>query len=97
MLSKINSIVLHGLEGYLVEVQSDVAAGMPYWEVVGLPDLRVKEAKERVRAAIKNSGLLFPSRRIILNLAPADLRKEGTHFDLPIAISLLVNFGYVKK
>lgn len=97
MLSKINSIVLHGLEGYLVEVQSDVAAGMPYWEVVGLPDLRVKEAKERVRAAIKNSGLLFPSRRIILNLAPADLRKEGTYFDLPIAISLLVNFGYVKK
>jgi len=97
MLSKINSIVLYGLEGYLVEVQSDVAAGMPYWEVVGLPDLRVKEAKERVRAAIKNSGLLFPSRRIILNLAPANLRKEGTYFDLPIAISLLVNFGYVEK
>lgn len=97
MLSKIKSIALHGLEGYLIEVQSDVSAGMPYWETVGLPDVRVKEAKERVRAAIKNSGFEFPSRKIILNLSPADVKKEGTFFDLPIAIGLLANFGYIPQ
>lgn len=69
--------------------------GMPYWEIVGLPDASVKEAKERVRSAIKNSEYDFPSRRMIINLSPADVRKEGTFFDLPIAIGLLLNLGYV--
>ena len=96
MLSKINTISLHGLEGYLIEVQVDVSSGMPYWEVVGLPDVSVKEARERVRSAIKNSGYEFQSRRIVVNLAPADVRKEGTVYDLPIAIGILSNFGYIQ-
>ena len=64
--------------------------GMPAWEIVGLPDISIKESKERVRTAIKNSGLEFPSRRIVVNLAPADSRKEGPFFDLPIAIGILI-------
>ena len=91
MLSKIKSLALYGLEGYLIDVQVDISSGMPCWEIVGLPDISVREAKERVRIAIKNSGFEFQSRKIIVNLAPADLRKEGTHFDLPIAIGLLLN------
>lgn len=97
MLSKIKTISLHGLEGYLIEVQVDVSAGMPSWEVVGLPDISVKEAKERVRTAIKNSGFEFQSRKIVVNMAPADVRKEGTFFDLPIAIGILLDFGEIAK
>ena len=95
MLSKVNSIALRGLEGYLIEVQVDISSGIPCWEIVGLPDISVKEAKERVKSAIKNSNFEFQSRRIVVNLAPADLRKEGTYFDLPIAIGILVNMGYI--
>lgn len=97
MLSKINSISLHGLEGCLIEVQVDVAAGMPNWEIVGLPDISVKEAKERVRTAIKNSGYEFQSRKIVVNLAPADVRKEGTFYDLPMAIGILLDFEQINK
>lgn len=95
MLSTVKSIALHGLDGYLIEVQVDASSGMPCWEIVGLPDISVKEAKERVRTAIKNSGFEFESRRIVVNLAPADLRKEGAYFDLPIAIGMLANFGHI--
>lgn len=66
--------------------------GMPGWEVVGLPDTSVRESKERVRTAIKNSGYEFQSRKIVVNLAPADTKKEGSFFDLPIAIGILINF-----
>ena len=97
MLSIIKSMSLQGLEGYLVDVQVDVVAGMPNWGVVGLPDISVKEAKERVRTAIKNSGYEFPSRRIVINLAPADTRKEGSFYDLPIAIGILIDFGEIRK
>lgn len=89
MLSKVNSIALHGLEGYLVEVQVDVAGGLPSFEVIGLPDASVKEAKERVRTAIKNTGVELPSRKIVVNLAPANMRKEGSSFDLAIAVGIL--------
>lgn len=82
-------MALEGVNGYLVEIQIDVSGGLPSFDMVGLPDIRVKEAKERVRAAIKNSGVDFPSRKIIINLAPADKRKEGTFFDLPIAVGIL--------
>ena len=95
MLSKVNSIALYGLNGYLVEVQVDISTGMPYWDVVGLPDISVKEAKERVKTAIKNSGYEFISRKIVVNLSPADLKKEGTHFDLPIAIGILHSLGKI--
>lgn len=97
MLSKIRTISLQGLEGYLVEIQIDVSAGMPSWEVVGLPDTSIKESKERVRTAIRNSGYEFPSRKIVMNLAPANVRKEGTFFDLPIAVGMLKNFHYIKE
>ena len=96
MLSKVNSIALRGLEGYLIEVQVDISSGMPCWEIVGLPDISVKEAKERVKTAIKNSGHEFLSRKIIVNLSPADLRKEGTFYDLPIAVAILLNMGVIK-
>ena len=86
---------LHGLDGYLIEVQVDVSPGMPEWTIVGLPDTSVKEAKERVRTAIKNSGFELQSKKIIVNLAPANTRKEGSLFDLPIAIGILANFGAI--
>ena len=97
MLSIVKSMSLQGLEGYLVDVQVDVSAGMPNWEVVGLPDTTVKESKERVRTAIKNSGFDFKSRKIVINLAPADTRKEGSFFDLPIAIGILLDFHDIKR
>ena len=90
MLSIVESMALHGLTGYLVNVQIDVSAGLPHWEIVGLPDASVKESKERVRTAIKNSGIEFPSRKITVNLAPANTKKEGSFFDLPIAIGILI-------
>ena len=97
MLSKVNSIALRGLDGYLIEVQVDISSGLPGWEIVGLPDISVKEAKERVKTAIKNSGYEFLSRKIIVNLSPADLRKEGTHYDLPIAVAILLNMSVIKR
>lgn len=95
MLSNVKSMSLHGLDGYLIEVQVDISAGMPSWECVGLPDISVKESKERVRTAIKNSGYEFQSRKIVVNLAPANTKKEGSFFDLPIAIGILINFGEI--
>lgn len=89
MLSKIYSCTLVGVEGYLVDVEVDVSAGLPSFSIVGLPDAAVQEAKERVRSAIRNSGFEFPARRITVNLAPADIKKEGSSFDLPIALGIL--------
>lgn len=90
MLSIVKSMSLMGLDGYLVEVQVDISAGIPSWDVVGLPDTSVKEAKERVRTAIRNSGYDILSRKIVVNLAPADIKKEGSFFDLPIAVGILM-------
>lgn len=95
MLSKVNSMALLGLEGYLIDVQVDVSNGMPCWEMVGLPDTSVREAKERVKTAIKNSGYEMLSKRIVINLAPADTKKEGSTFDLPIAIGILIDLGEI--
>lgn len=90
MLSKITSFTLCGLEGVPVEVETDINKGMVSFDMVGLPDAAVKESKERVRSAIKNSGLYFPVNKITINLAPADLKKEGSQFDLPLAVSILI-------
>ncbi len=90
MLSKITSYTLVGLDGVPVEVETDINKGMVSYELVGLPDAAVKESKERVYSAIKNSALRFPVNKITVNLAPADIKKEGSQYDLPIAISLLV-------
>jgi magnesium chelatase family protein len=97
MLAKVRSCAIVGLEGALVEVEVDIASGMAAFMMVGLPDAAVNEAKERVRSAIKNSGCLFPFRRITVNLAPADLRKEGPAYDLPIAIGILVASDMVNR
>lgn len=83
-------MALHGLDGYLVAIQVDISVGLPYFEIVGLPDASVKEAKERVKTAIKNSGGELFSRRVVVNLAPANTRKEGSAFDLPIAVGILI-------
>ena len=95
MLSIIKSVALHGLDGYLVSIQVDVSPGLPSFEIVGLPDTSVKEAKERVKTAIKNSEEEFLSRRIIVNLSPANIKKEGSNFDLAIAIGILVANGNI--
>ena len=90
MLAIVNSIELQGLEGYLVSIQVDISDGLPWLEIVGRPDVSVKEATERVLTAIKNTGYSLRSRRIITNLAPANTRKEGSKFDLAIALGILI-------
>ncbi|MBR5329455.1 MAG: YifB family Mg chelatase-like AAA ATPase [Firmicutes bacterium] len=90
MLAKVNSIALRGLEPHIVTVEADVSNGMFSFDIVGLPEAAVKESRERIKAALKNAGYVFPAKRIIVNLAPADLKKNGTGFDLPIAVALLL-------
>ena len=90
MLAKVTTCAVVGLEGELVEVEVDISPGLPAFTIVGLPDAAVQEARERVRAAIRNSGYQFPLKRITVNLAPADLRKEGPAYDLPIALGILL-------
>ena len=90
MLAKVNSCAVVGLEGAIVEVEVDIASGMTAFNIVGLPDTAVQEAKERVRSAIRNSGFHFTNKRITVNLAPADIRKEGPAYDLPIALGILL-------
>lgn len=97
MISIVKSMSLHGLEGYPIEVQVDVSGGLPCFEIVGLPDTSIREAKERVKTAIKNSGFELQSRRIIVNLAPANTKKEGSYLDLPIAIAILLNIEEIQK
>ena len=97
MLSIIKSISLNGLNGYLVSAQVDVSSGLPNFEIVGLPDTTVKESKERIKTAIKNSGFDFLSRKIVVNLSPANIRKEGSIFDLPIAIGILIATENIKN
>jgi len=91
MLAKVMSCAVVGLEGAIVEVEADISPGLPSFTIVGLPDTAVQEARERVRAAIRNSGCIFPTRRITVNLAPADLKKAGPAYDLPIAIGILIS------
>lgn len=90
MLAKTGSVALYGLEPHIVTVEADIANGIPCFEIVGLAETAVRESRERVKAALKNAGFVFPAKRIILNLAPADLKKNGTGLDLPIAVSLLL-------
>lgn len=89
MVVKCNSLGLFGIDSFLVEIEADVSRGIPAFDIVGLPDAAVKESKDRVRSAIKNCGFDFPTTRIIINLAPADVKKEGAVFDLPILVALL--------
>ncbi len=95
MLAKTKTCALNGIDGRLVEVEVDISPGMPAFNIVGLPDAAVQESRERVRAAIRNSGADFPLRRITVSLAPADIKKSGPSYDLPIAIGILVCSGQV--
>lgn len=95
MLAKVRTCAVVGLDGALVEVEVDISPGLPAFNIVGLPDTAVQEARERVRSAIRNSGCDFPLKRITVNLAPADLKKEGPAYDLPIAVGLLMSSGVV--
>lgn len=97
MFSEINSMGILGLSAYIVHVESDLSSGMPIFNIVGLPDAAVKESRDRVRSALKNCDFLFPVKHITVNLAPADIRKEGPLYDLPIAVSILEASGQIQN
>ena len=97
MISKVFSLSLHGIHGTLVTVEIDIAPGLPTLTLVGLPDASVRESRDRVVSAVRNSGFEFPIRRITVNLAPADVRKEGPAFDLPIAVGILDSTGALES
>ncbi len=96
MIAKVLSYALLGLEGVPVAVETDIFRGLPAFEMVGLPDAAVKEARERVKSAVKNSGLDFPAHKITVNFAPANVKKEGSAFDLPVAVSILAAYGVLR-
>jgi magnesium chelatase family protein len=97
VLAKVHAAAVLGLEGAIVEVEVDTSRGMPSFTIVGLPDTAVQESRERVQAAIKNAGMLFPRQRVTVNLAPADLRKEGPAYDLPVALGVLAASGQIER
>jgi magnesium chelatase family protein len=97
MLAKVNSAALYGIDALRVEVEIDLASGLPQLATVGLPEGAVKESKDRIRAAVKNCGYTFPAKRITINLAPADIKKEGSSYDLPMAVGILAAEGLVEK
>lgn len=96
MFARLKSVGLFGIESYMIEVEADVSTGLPAFDIVGLPDTAVKESRDRVRAAVKNCGFKFPIGRITVNLAPADLKKEGSIYDLPVLIAILKASGQLK-
>src|SRR3989442_9668979 len=97
MLAKVNSAALYGIDALRVEVEIDLASGLPQLATVGLAEGAVKESKDRIRAAIKNCGYSFPAKKITINLAPADIKKEGSAYDLPMAIGILAAEGLIQK
>ncbi len=97
MLAKVLSSAVFGIDAYVVEVEVDITMGLPAFSTVGLPDGAVRESKDRVKSAIKNSGYRFPPHRITVNLAPADIKKEGAGFDLPMAVGILAATGLVNR
>jgi predicted ATPase with chaperone activity len=97
MVSKIRSLGVKGIGGYEVSVECFISNGLPGFDVVGLPDAAVRESRERVRAAIKNNGLKFPVSRMTVNLAPADTKKAGTVYDLPVLLGILAASGDIKQ
>ena len=97
MLTIINSTSLIGINGYKVEVQVDVGNNLDKWDIVGMPDISIRESRERVRTAIRNSGYSINGKKILINLAPAEIKKEGSVFDLAIAVGILTSIGGVQN
>lgn len=97
MVCKVFTSTVIGLDAYKIEVEVDLVNSLPSVSIVGLPDAAVNEAKERVRSAIKNSSFSFPQKKVVVNLAPADIKKEGTNFDLPIAVGILIEEGTIQE
>src|SRR4030042_5712916 len=95
MLAKAISLDVHGIEAHIVQIEVDIVKGLPNFIIVGLPDSTIKESRERIRSAIENSGLEFPPKNFIVNLAPAGFKKQGSNFDLPIAIAILNATGQI--
>lgn len=97
LIAKVRGATVLGVEGFLVDIEVDISRGLPGFEIVGLPDAAVRESRQRVRAAMKNSGFAFPLQRITVNLAPADVRKSGPAFDLAIALGILAAAGTLES
>ena len=97
MYAKVKSMGIFGFETFPVEVEADISSGLPRFDLVGLPDAAVKESRERVRSAMKNGGFHYPTARITVNIAPADIKKEGAVYDLPVFIALIAAGGGLKK
>ncbi len=97
MFAKTYGATTLGIDGRIIDVEVDVSPGLPGFELVGLPDTSVKESKERVRTAIRNSGIQLRQERVTVNLAPADVRKDSSGLDLPIAVGLLASYGMVPE
>ena len=97
MVNKVTTATVIGLNAYEVSVETDVQNGLPGFSVVGLPDTAITEARDRVRSAVKNSGYTFPAKKIVVNLAPADLKKVGTSFDLSIAMGIVIEEGVLDE
>jgi magnesium chelatase family protein len=97
MFSHIKSASVLGISAFIVDIEMHLDNQLPSFQIVGLPDSAVKESRERVSAAVKNSGFAFPAKKITVNLAPADVRKAGSGFDLPIAVAMLVSTGMVQQ
>ena len=96
-MTSVKTLALIGLSGFVIDCEVDASDGFPGWDVVGLPDVVVKESKERIKAALKNNGVNVPSKKYVINLSPADIKKDSSSLDLPIAIGILVELGFIKK
>ena len=95
MYAKVESLGLNGLDAFSVTVEADISTGLPRFDIVGLPDMAVRESRERVRATIKNGGYQFPVSRMTVNIAPADVKKEGAVYDLPVFVALMKASGQI--
>jgi magnesium chelatase family protein len=96
-MTSVKTLALIGLNGFIIDVEVDVSDSFPSWDVVGLPDIVVKESKERIKAALKNNGVDVPSKKYVINLSPADIKKDSSNLDLPIAIGILIELGIIKR
>ena len=97
MFTDILSATLQGINALIVHVETDIASGMPVFNIVGSPGQEIRESRDRIRAALKNNGISIPPSRVTINLSPGDLKKDGTHYDLPITIGMLISMQYLPE